>query len=382
MQFPLVFTGLGLMLIASFFDSLRGPLLPLISHELGLSYERVSLFLVVGYISAVIFGRSLIPLIEKWGVRRLAMTLCGLGPVAALAALGVGGLPSLLVLGVLVGCLSSAIGAVANLFVLDGTTPQKRGRFYSFLHTMYGLGSQAAPLILGIALAYSINWRWLYVAAAVPLAGMAGWIYWGLPKRIAAPPEAEQKPMPFRWFSIQGLLVACFALYVGSEVMTSMWMVAYLVEAHGMTVEHATPYATGFFVCMTLSRLACMLVQEDATERAVILVGLLAALGSLAAGFAGFIWALPLAGLVGPFFPLILARLTRYFPREAPTLTFRVLLGGQATVAACHFGVGWLATNIGATAAYAVAPIGFVMVLGLTLSYFAREKRRFQGSSV
>src|SRR4051794_33929176 len=56
-----IITGLALLLCASFFDSLRGPLLPLFSRDLGLPYDRVSLFLVAGYLSAMAFGRLLIP---------------------------------------------------------------------------------------------------------------------------------------------------------------------------------------------------------------------------------------------------------------------------------------------------------------------------------
>lgn len=377
MHFALIFTGLGLMLTASFFDSVRGPLLPLLGHELGLSYEAVSWFLVVGYVSAVAFGRTLIPLVDSWGVRRLAATLCLLGPVVALAARGVSGFASLLVLGALIGCLSSAVGAVANLFILEGTSLRHRGRIYAFLHTMYGLGSQAAPLVLGIALTRGLNWRSLFAIACVPLLAMAAWVVWGL-----GPPKKEEhlerpKPAPFRFRSIQGLLVCCFAVYVGAEVMTSMWMVAYLVEVDRMTVAQGSFYATGFFLCMTLSRFACMLVEKDSTERVVILLGIVAALMSLAGAWTDARWPLMTAGLVGPFFPLILARLTRYFPAEAPSLTFRVLLGGQATVAVSHLGVGWLATHTSVRIAYTVPFVGFVLVAILTTAYFIQEKRHF-----
>ena len=62
-----------------------------------------------------------------------------------------------------------------------------------------------------------------------------------------------------------------------------------------------------------------------------------------------------MVGLVGPYFPLVLARMSRLLPREAPSLTLRTLIIAQGTLAACHLGMGYLATTFGMAVAYPYA---------------------------
>ena len=202
----------------------------------------------------------------------------------------------------------------------------------------------------------------------------------GLWTRVGIPPEPPQpvaeneKPRPFRLFSIQGLLIFAFALYVGAEVLGSMWMVAYLVEVRHFTVADATPYATGFFVIMTLTRFGCVAVRGDRVEKWLILGGLVAGLTAFAIGLCGFSMAFPFVGLVGPYFPLVLARMSRYLPREAPSLTLRTLFIAQGMLAVCHFGMGYLATTVGLAVAYQVPVVVYAAVIVAMFGYLRLER--------
>lgn len=370
-----ILTGFALLLCASFFDSLRGPLLPLFSHELALPYEKVSLFLVAGYLSAMVLGRALIPLIERFTLHRVTPLLCLMAPVTAAYCYQVRGLETLIGFGVLVACLSALVGSVANLFVLKGTDPIYRARFFGLLHAMYGLGSQIAPLALGLVLAEGRAWRSLFVVGMFPVLALGAWIQFGLPKEMRTVHTDATRPRPFAWFSIQGLLVLAFAIYVAAEVGTSMWMVAYLVEVRHLTVAEATPYATGFFFVLTASRFACFWVRRDQTESYLIVGGLCAGLAAFAMGLGGHSLFFPLAGLVGPYFPLVLARMSRYLPREAPSLTLRILIVAQGTLAVCHFGLGYLATHFGVGFAYQVPAAAFGLAIACILLYLNVERR-------
>ncbi len=374
MRLNFIIAGMGLLLISAFIDSSRGPLLPVLSHELGLAYEQVSWFLVVGYLSSMTLGRMLIPLVDRYGVKRVCLVLCGLVPLTALFAQVVSGLGTLIVFGALVACSSASIGALSNLFVLNGTDPAYRARFYGLLHAMYGLGSQLAPIVIGVFLARAWQWQGLFVLVCFPVL-IVMWIVFRLPGHVREHHPNAVLPARFRWISIQGLLVVAFGIYVGAEVLGSMWMTTYLVEVRQFTVEDATPYATGFFLSMTLTRLACFLVREDAQERRIIwgclLMGLAAFLLGLFVHPVGF----ALTGLVGPFFPLVLARMSRYFPKEAPALTLRILLIVQGALAICHFGMGWIATHFGVAVAYQVPAFAYVVALASISLYFRQERR-------
>lgn len=370
-----ILNGFGLLLCSSFFDSLRGPLLPLLSQELTLSYEQVSLFLVAGYLSAMVLGRALIPLIERFTLHRVTPVLCLMAPVTAVYCYRVQGLETLIGLGVLVACLSALVGSVANLFVLKGTDPIYRARFFGLLHAMYGLGSQIAPLSLGLVLAEGWEWRSLFVIGMFPVLALGTWIQFGLPAEKREVHTDVTRPRAFTWFSIQGMLVTAFAIYVAAEVGTSMWMVAYLVEVRHLTVAEATPYATGFFFVLTASRFGCFLVRRDQTESFLIVGGLCVGLAAFVIGLSGHSFFFPLAGLVGPYFPLVLARMSRYLPREAPSLTLRILIVAQGTLAACHFGLGYLATHFGVGFAYQVPAVAFFFAIACILFYLNAERR-------
>jgi MFS family permease len=374
-QFSFILTGFGLLLCSSFLDSLRGPLLPVLGRELGLNYEEVSLFLVVGYLAAMGFGRLIVALIDRYPFHKVAAALCLLAPVTAVFSFYVAGLGSLVLLGMLVACTSASVGSTANLFILEGTEPLYRSRFYGLLHSMYGLGSQAAPLALGFCLSGSVDWRWLLVAIAVPILLLGAWMQWGL-KGVAVKPHESQAPRPFRWASVQGLLILAFSSYVAAEVLCSMWMVAYLVEVQGYGVEKATPYATGFFVVMMLTRLGCYWLQSEKIEAWIIRLCLPFGLGAFVLGLSGWPMGFALVGLIGPYFPLVLARISRVMPLEAPGLTLRILIVVQGVLAACHFGVGTLASTWGVAVAYRTPVFAFASAIALMHFYFRWESQK------
>ncbi len=375
MKLSYILTGLGLLLGASFFDSIRGPLLPVLGQELGLTYEKVSLFLVAGYLSSMLFGRVLIPLVEKHPFRTVASALCVLAPVAVAFAYLVSGLASLLVFGVALAVCSASIGSMANFFVLYGTLPAQRAQFYALLHAMYGVGSQAAPLLVALLLARGWDWRGLIFLGAVPIAALGLWTHFGLSAGALVPQEPNSKPRPFAWFSLQGLLLLSFGLYVAAEVLGSMWMVAYLVEVRGFAVEAAAPFASGFFIVLTLTRFACFALKSERIETYLIPSSLVVGLVFFILGLTGWNWGFALVGLVGPFFPLVLARITRTMPREAPSLTLRVLLTAQGTLAVCHFGMGYLATTVGMARAYQAPVIAYLLAIVTMIAYLANEKK-------
>jgi fucose permease len=371
-RYSFIFAGFGLLLCSSFLDSLRGPLLPVLSAELSMDYEQVSLFLVGGYLSAMAFGRFVVFLIGRFSFQKVAARLSLLAPLTALLAYQVQGLTTLIVFGALVACTSASVGSTANLFILSGTESAYRARFYGLLHAMYGLGSQAAPWALGACMAAGRDWRELVVIIAVPFLALGAWVQWGLPVE-KAPSEETAAPIAFRWVSLQGLLVVAFCAYVAGEVLCSMWLVAFLVEIQSLSIEAATPYATGFFIVLMLSRLGLFWVKSAALEKALIRLSLLVGLVGFVLGLNGWAFGFALTGCIGPYFPLVLARISRVMPREAPGLTLRILIAVQGTLAACHFGMGAMAKEWGLAAAYRAPVFALSLAILLMAFYFRLE---------
>jgi hypothetical protein len=126
---------------------------------------------------------------------------------------------------------------------------------------------------------------------------------------------------------------------------------------------------SGFFVMMALSRLACFLRIAPRWESWAMTGSLTAAAACFLIGRAGWAPAFALSGILGPVFPLLLARMSREFPREAPTLTYWIITTVQFTLSLCNLGVGYLTDRFGIRVSYWV-PAGFyALTLAVMVPY-------------
>jgi MFS family permease len=367
-----IVSGLSVLLISSFFDNMRGPLVPLFAHELGLDYAKTSLFLVVGTFTAVAVTAFLIPLLARYGSRLITIGLgfVGLGTIALSYA--VQGFVSLIVLAVLSGATVAGGGAICNVLVMEGTDLDRRSRIMCLLHAMYGVGSLIAPLVVSQLVSRGFSWPAVFTTAAVPLAVLISGVAISLPRHD---PKQIEEGTPLKWPSrLQALILFAFSIYVAGEVMTSMWMVTYLVEGKGLTVVTAAPYLTGFFLMMALTRLLCFFSIKPENERWILGLCLVLSMGGITLGLSGFLWGFSLAGALGPYFPLFLARVGRTFPTEARPLTLWILTSMQLTLALFHISIGKLTDSLGIQSAYWLSPGLLLAALGLLFVYFAAER--------
>jgi fucose permease len=369
-----ILTGFGLLLCGAFVDSSRSPLLPVLSKTFGVNYQQVSLFLVVGYFTSVLFTSMLIPLTRRIGARRTGLLACGVSAFMGLFAQFVHTFPMALVLGVIVACSASCLGAMSNVFVIKGSDLSQRGRFFSGLHTMYGLGAQAAPIVAAWTLSH-FSWNTVFTVAAIPPVLLGLFIFLKVPAEEprtepAKSMEKQAVPQPvepaFRWFSIGGLVVLISAFYVAGEVLASNWMITYLVESRGFTVEQAAPYLSGYFWCIAITRALCFLVHSSKVEKVLMWGSMLCSLIFFCVGLLGFPICFALAGLLGPFFPLMLARMTRAIPEQAESVSIRVMAGMQLTLAVCNLSAGALIDRIGAERTYVLPALFMAATIALT----------------
>lgn len=374
MRWGYVLCGLSVLFIGSFFDNSRGPLIPIFSHSLSLAYGTTSLFLVFGTFTAMIGTLTLIPLLRQFGSRRVTIGVTWVALAGTLYSYCVTGFVSLIVLAILVGFTVAAFGALCNVLMIEGTDLCYRGRFFCGLHTMYGIGSLVAPLLVGYYSKRGLPWPVVF-ATTIPFLLLLMWaLHAVLPVKEVAHVESAGKMS--RLTRIQWLIVIAFSIYVGGEVMTSMWMVTYLVEGHGMNVSEASSYLSGFFLMMALTRALCFMSLRPEHERWLLggslFVSILLLIWARSPG--GPLWALSLGGVLGPFFPLFLARVSRNFPVESKPLTIWILAGTQLTMCLMHLFVGRITDVLGIQIAYWLAPGLLTASLGLLALYLVAEK--------
>jgi len=368
-----VISGLLILSVEAFFDNVRGPLIPVFTQTLQIDYASASLFLVWGSFVSVALTLLLLPILSRYSLRRVSLSICGLGVVAALYSFLVHGFFSLILLAVLVGGAVATMGAICNVLVMEGTDMHHRSRSMCALHMMYGFGSLVAPLVVRFFLERQISWPWIFISILPVIAITALLLKRVLP---AHKKEKVQVSLSMHLTALQWLVIATFSIYVSAEVMSSMWMVTYLVESQHFSVAQAAPYLSGFFLAMALSRGFCFLSLRPSLEGVILALSLVLALFFFMLGRLGHLWAFPLVGLLGPYFPLYLSRVSRNFPLEAHRLTIWILSSVQLTLACFHLFVGKLTDRLGVEVAYWLPPILLVAALLMLGIFLISEKNR------
>lgn len=365
-----LFIGFSLLLLAAYLDNLRGSLMPVIAMALSLSYGQMSWFLIAGNIVAVLCTFLLIPLISRFGKKDVTIVLCLFAAIGAVISHWVTNYSLLMVLACFVGVTIASFGAISNVWVVLGVDARFRSRFLCGLHMMYGLGSLVAPSLVGLLLMKNVEWPWFF-SGLIPLF-LFLCLYSG---RSVAPQKAKRRTVETVRFSMfQAFIVFIFSIYVAGEVITSMWMVTYLVESHQLTVVESTRYATGFFAMMAATR-ALAFFLDPKYERTLLVGSVFLAPLFFLSGHLGFLWGFAFTGIMGPYFPLLLSRVSHRFPETWRSLMLWILTSMQLTLGICHFSIGRLTDYIGISTTYRIPLVLMLAALISLLLYLKLEKQ-------
>lgn len=367
------------ILAASYLDNVRSPLLPVITDSLGLSYANTSLFLTLGNFAAALSIFLLVPLLRGFGERSVSIAVGVLAAMSAIYTHFVTNYSRLLFLAIVLGTSIATLGTLSNVLTLRGTSPDRRARRLSGLHVIYGLTSLTSPLIAAVFLETRLSWPWLFsLSLLVTLPFLV------LSKRYlgrAGEPEhganqaTVQRSTGKSSHGLLCLVITVFSFYVAGEVLTSMWLVTYLVEFRKFSVPEGSLYLMGFFALMAATRFLCFLYCPRRLESIILWSALILPAIFMFIGHWGIAAAFSLAGCIGPFFPLFLTRISRNFPDSWRSTTVIVIGSMQLFLGIAHWGIGQLIDQLGVQKAF-VAPLAFLLLAMIFLRiYFSAESR-------
>ena len=376
MNWRFIFSGLFLLVCSSFIDNSRGVLLPVFTQDFHLSYAQSSGVFIAGNIGSIIVTFLLLPLSHRFSEKKLALVTGVLGILGLFLGSQVTQFSTLMIFATFLGGALAAYGALSNLFVIKGTDLKSRSKMMCGLHMMYGLTSIVAPLLCNMFLSRGLSWAGCLASVSILLVGMM--IFVGV--KIPEVAHNEEGPKPsLKLGSLQRWVVFIFCLYITGEVLNSMWLVTYLVEAKSFSLAVSARYLSAFFVIMTLTRALCFLSFQERQENKLLLGCLIASLALFVLGHLGPVWAFPLGGVLGPFFPLFLGRVSRVFHQQSKTITLWIFGMGYVTLAVFHLTVGKLAMSLGMERAYwlpGLLILGTILAFGV---YLKKERDYLKG---
>jgi fucose permease len=363
-------TGFLSLTLVAFLDNARGPILPVICRQLNIPHEIAGWFLTVGCLAAVVTTFLLGRALQRWGERKVTVVSCLLSALPGFYASAVDSRASLLVLGALMGSAVALIGSLCSILTMLGSPPAQRSRYIAFQHVMYGIGSMSAPLLFSAIFRRDGHWWTLIQSASWALLGLALLSYWLLPKTQER--ASSEKGPQLQMSKGAWLTIAMFAVYVAGEVLASMWMTSLLVHRQAKSPGEAAHYLTAFFVVLAITRFLCFAFLRPQWERKLLFLCLIGASLCGFLGQQGWSWALPAMGILGPFFPIAMSRMSLQFPETWKQMTIYVYAGIQSMLAIMHISVGMLADSLDLSQAFLLSPL----FLCLATLLYAKTKER------
>lgn len=278
----LTFISLGLP------DALLGVGWPEMYGELGVpqSYAGfLSMTISFGTIASSFFSGKLI---RRYGTGKLtAVSVLG----TALALLGFYFAPSffwLMVAAIPLGLGAGAVDASLN----DYVALHYQAHHMNWLHSFWGVGALASPLIMGQVLSQNRSWRVGYLIVSLIQFVLVFVLFVTLPmwrsretrvlKAEAVVETDDAKLMNLLRLKKVRYALYAFFLYIGVEATMGLWSSSYLIQAKGIEPSKAAMAVSGFFGFITLGRLLSGFMSMLLTNRQLIRLGqVLIVLGSL-----------------------------------------------------------------------------------------------------
>jgi fucose permease len=300
-------------LVFGFTDNLKGPTIPALLKDLGLSYTlggNILLGVYIGFLIATLFTGIVADLAGKKAVMVAA------GVCLALGIAGYSTFQSPILLTLSMGVLGLGLGGLelgSNSIIVEAH-PADKGRYLNLMSVMHGMGSMLAPLYAGALLAANVSWRTVYRWDWLPVALLILYfLVLPYPKTASsASDRIDFKHLGKSAFSPQMILFyISIGLYVSVELGIASWVVEFLQKVRGQSVEQSTQVLSLYFGLMMAGRFVGSFFVERVGYLRSILIAMLAAAGCIALGLFGppaFAILLPATGFfLSIVFPTITA---------------------------------------------------------------------------
>ncbi len=362
--FPAVvysFLGLFIMSVA---DNIRGPVFSEILKSFNLTHTEGSYYFAAASFGSFVFGYLAQRPLRRWGAIRthqigifslfVSQFIMYWSPVFEGMILG----------GFLLGLSLGFVGVSQTVAIVAAVPGKALQKFLSGLHSMYGLSSLLAPLLVNVLFLKLNSWRGsFFVAGLLALGLLVLSFFLSLPTgpSTSASGSVDQgRPIVIFEKSYFGLILSA---YVALEILVSSRIAVFSESAFGYSFKNSNYLVSLFFVFLFAGRLVFAFYQPPFRLKTQSLVSLAGALISLVLGVYVNPFFMSLTGLfMAPFFPLLMTCAAQLFPQHLGEVSsFCVALSG-VTVVIVHLLFGILTDHYG---------IQFAFILGLIFGLLA-----------
>lgn len=373
MHWAFVLLAYMTLLSQSILDNARGPAYPNILESFNINASRGAyLFAWASFagLIAQVSARWWLPRIEVVAGTIFSLILMALGSFLFGQSPNVD-LWLLDVSSIIMGLGMGAANVTMNLLIARGTPLSHRRQFYAGLHSVYGLGSLSAPLLLALYLSGGVSWGgffcWLIILPLLTVLISVlqrnelehESIDLKLPKKILSAPAPLTSRLAY------GLV---FGFYVAAEIVISSRLVIYLTHGHQIDIDKARLALSCFFLALLAGRLLFTIVPiKGASQRWLLL--------SCATTLVIYLMARTISPLImaltgltmSYFYPVAMDWLSKKFPQGLEWMTASVLTSVSVMLILMHLGFGYVSDMLGIEMAMALVPIFITACFSLLL---------------
>jgi FHS family glucose/mannose:H+ symporter-like MFS transporter len=373
MIWPFIFISYATLFVFGLTDNIRGPLFPEIlkyfslSDSLGATMWALSNIsgLAASYVSRFFLKRYDRLSVLQGAALSLAISLWGL----ALSP----NFPFFLIFSFLFGFSLGILGMIPNILVPMGSTPERKQRMLSGLHTMYGLSSLLAPLLAASVAGVAGNWRWTFAAASLaPLLLFAYSLHSShksLHTKMSDNPDHHFANKE-RNFRPQLFLAFMLGLAVSLEIMLSSRLALFMQREWSATMEVSSLYVTYFFSSMMVGRLLFAIIHLKRSPQFLLSASLFFTFVFSLVGLFHHPLFLAFTGFtIAPFFPLTITWISSEFPEDLDSAISYLMTVDAIMLIAMHMLVGQLTDLFNIKTALFLGPLLAILALAMVLSY-------------
>jgi fucose permease len=363
MNVTLILFAYFTLFVFGLIDNSRGPTYPDILSFFQLSKSSGSLIFSLSSGFAFLLTLNSNRIFRKFGINnsvKIAIFLMVLSPVVY-GYFGrsldgyYGFLLGSIILGTSVGILSVGI----NLILAKNSNKNNNQKLFSGLHSMYGLASFAAPLLLSFILGLGFSWQnYYFILAAFPL--LLFLCTFKIKNQSFSDTQTSSLGLTKTVTIPLGIL---FSFYVCSEIILSTRLVVYLTEYQGLSQSFSTQALSVFFFLLLVGRMSFAFITTRISSLFLLKCSSLLTIVFIVLGMNVSPYLLPITGLtMSFFFPCAMGWLSNKYPEHNDTLIPTVMKYVNGMIVVIHGVFGVISDSYGLQVAFYLA-VGFQLVV-------------------
>lgn len=381
-NWPLVILAYFSLFCLGIADNARSSIYPDILKALNLSYDKGSIIFSLSSFMGLLSTMTAKFWLPKFGIinpqRFFSLLLFIAAIVFGLSISYIPSYPLALVGSSLIGITMGGLSITMNLSIDEAVPAQDRRKFLSGLHSLYGLSSGFAPVILLFLTSWGKGFKQLYfVISAFPiilfLLSLKTKKLKEVPKEDAvASPEIEISKL-----SSTLLIGSILSFYVCSEVLLSSRFIV-ITNAIGLKNSNAgQSYLSSFFMLLTFGRIIFAFIKTKKTNFIILISSIVLSLILFAvAKITSKPIFLSIIGLsMSIYFPCAMDYIAENFKGKLKTHLPMIMNIVTIKLIFMHYLAGRIEESFGAQSTLYLS-VFFLIMASLTLVYHRSEKNK------